>query len=62
MLTDSDLQYILEHLPEDDSIDGQNVKKKLDILHSQMTLQSEFRERSLELQKQMDEINKTVVK
>ena len=62
MLTDSDLQYILEHLPEDDSIDGQNVKKKLDILHSQLTLQSEFRERSLELQKQMDEINKTVVK
>lgn len=62
MLTDSDLQYILEHLPEDDSIDGQNVKKKLDILHNQMTLQSEFRERSLELQKQMEEINKPVVK
>lgn len=62
MLTDSDLQYILEHLPEDDSIDGQNVKKKLDILHIQMTIQSEFRERSLELQKQMDEVNKTVVK
>ena len=62
MLTDSDIQYILEHLPEDDSIDGQNVKKKLDILHNQMTLQSEFRERSLELQKQMDEINKPVVK
>lgn len=62
MLTDSDLQYILEKLPEDDSIDGQNVKKKLDILHNQMILQSEFRERSLELQKQMDEVNKTVVK
>ena len=62
MLTDSDLQYILEKLPEDDSIAGQNVKKKLDILHNQMTLQSEFRERSLELQKQMEEINKTVVK
>ena len=58
MLTDSDLQYILEHLPEDDSIDGQNVKKKLDILHNQMALQSEFRERSLELQKQMDEVTK----
>jgi hypothetical protein len=62
MLTDSDIQYILEHLPEDDSIDGQNIKKKLDILHNQMTLQSEFRERSLELQKQMDEVNKIVVK
>lgn len=62
MLTDSDIQYILEKLPEDDSIDGQTVKKKLDILHNQMILQSEFRERSLELQKQMDEINKPVVK
>lgn len=62
MLTDSDIQYILEKLPEDDSIDGQNVKKKLDIIHNQTTLQSEFRERSLELQKQMDEINKPVVK
>lgn len=62
MLTDSDLQYILEHLPEDDSIDGQNVKKKLEILHNQMTLQSEFRERSLELQKQMDEVSANVVK
>ena len=62
MLTDSDIQYILEKLPYDDSIDGKNIKKKLDILHKQMTLQSEFRERSLELQKQMDEINKSVVK
>lgn len=62
MLTNSDIEYILQNLPEDDSIDGQNIRKKLDIIHNQMTLQSEFRERSLELQKQMDEINKTVVK
>lgn len=62
MLTSGDLEYILKNLPEDDSIDGQNIRKKLDIIHNQMTLQSEFRERSLELQKQMDEINKTVVK
>ena len=62
MLTNSDIEYILQNLPEDGSIDGQNIRKKLDIIHNQMTLQSEFRERSLELQKQMDEINKTVVK
>ena len=62
MLTNSDIEYILQNLPEDDSIDGQNIRKKLDIIHNQMTLQSEFRERSLELQKQMDEINKPVVK
>lgn len=62
MLTSSDIEYILQNLPEDDSIDGQNIRKKLDIIHNQMSLQSEFRERSLELQKQMDEINKTVVK
>ena len=62
MLTSSDIEYILQNLPEDDSIDGKNIRKKLDIIHNQMTLQSEFRERSLELQKQMDEINKTVVK
>lgn len=62
MLTNSDIEYILQNLPEDDSIDGQNIRKKLDIIHNQMSLQSEFRERSLELQKQMDEINKTVVK
>lgn len=62
MLTNSDIEYILQNLPEDDSIDGQNLRKKLDIIHNQMSLQSEFRERSLELQKQMDEINKTVVK
>lgn len=62
MLTSSDIEYILQNLPEDDSIDGQNIRKKLDIIHNQMSLQSEFRERSLELQKQMDEINKSVVK
>lgn len=62
MLTSSDIEYILQNLPEDDSIDGQNIRKKLDIIHNQMSLQSEFRERSLELQKQMDEINKNVVK
>lgn len=62
MLTSGDIEYILQNLPEDDSIDGQNIRKKLDIIHNQMTLQSEFRERSLELQKQMDEINKSVVK
>lgn len=62
MLTNSDIEYILQNLPEDDSIDGQNIRKKLDIIHNQMSLQSEFRERSLELQKQMDEINKPVVK
>ena len=62
MLTSSDIEYILQNLPEDDSIDGQNIRKKLDIIHNQMSLQSEFRERSLELQKQMDEINKPVVK
>ena len=56
MLTSSDIEYILQNLPEDDSIDGQNIRKKLDIIHNQMSLQSEFRERSLELQKQMDEI------
>ena len=61
MLTSSDIEYILQNLPEDDSIDGQNIRKKLDIIHNQMSLQSEFRERSLELQKQMDEINKSVV-
>ena len=62
MLTNSDIEYILQNLPEDDSIDGQNIRKKLYIINNQMSLQSEFRERSLELQKQMDEINKTVVK
>ena len=62
MLTNSDIEYILQNLQEDDSIDGQNIRKKLDIIHNQMTLQSEFRERSLELQKQMDEINKSAVK
>lgn len=60
MLNSGDLEYILNNLPpvKEDDIDGNNVRKKLDILHNQMTLESEFRERSLELRKQMDELIK----
>ena len=60
MLTSGDIEYILEKLPEleDGDIDGEKIRKKLDLLHNQMTLQSEFQERSLELRKQMDELVK----
>ena len=61
MLTSGDLEYILQHLsePENGDVDGETIRKKLDILHNQMTLQSEFQERSLELRKQMDELTKS---
>lgn len=60
MLTSSDIEYILKNLPEleDGDVDGEVIRKKLDLLHNQMTLQSEFQERSLELRKQMDELTK----
>lgn len=60
MLTSGDIEYILEKLPEPEEgdIDGEKIRKKLDLLHNQMTLQSEFQERSLELRKQMDELTK----
>lgn len=60
MLTSGDIEYILEKLPEPEEgdIDGEKIRKKLDLLHNQMTLQSEFQERSLELRKQMDELAK----
>lgn len=60
MLNSEDLEYILKNLPNpsDDDKHGAKVRSKLDILMNQMSLQSEFQERSLELRKQMEELTK----
>ena len=60
MLNSEDLEYILKNLPapSEDDKHGVIVRSKLDILMNQMSLQSEFQERSLELRKQMEELTK----
>lgn len=58
MINKEDLEYILSKLPIDDSKNGKKVKQKLAILHQQMILQEEFRNKSLTLQQQMEEILK----
>lgn len=60
MLNSEDLEYILKNLPNpsEDDKHGAIVRSKLDILLNQMSLQSEFQERSLELRKQMEELTK----
>ena len=58
MLDKQDLDYIIKHLPSDDSEEGTRVKTKLDLIYQQISLQEEFRERSLELQKKQEELNK----
>lgn len=58
MLSKEDIYYIINHLVEDDSDEGKKLKDKLDLLHQQLNLQEEFRQRSLELQKKQEELNK----
>lgn len=61
MLNKEDLLYILNHFENDGSDLATKVHTKLDVLVQQLNLQEEFRNRSLELQNKMDEINKTAV-
>lgn len=61
MLNKEDICYLLEHFDNDGSDLATKVHTKLDVLVQQLNLQEEFRNRSLELQNKMDEINKTVV-
>lgn len=58
MLNKEDLEYLLEHLPEDESEQAVKLKNKMDLIYQQITLQEEFRSRSLELQKKQEELNK----
>lgn len=58
MLNKTDIEYIIEKLPNDDSTEGKKVKTKLDLIYQQITLQEDFRERSLELQKKQAELDK----
>ena len=62
MLSGEDLRYIMDHFENDGSDLAVKVHTKLDVLIKQLDLQEEFRNRSLELQNKMDEINKNVVK
>lgn len=56
MLSGEDLRYILNHLENDGSDLAAKVNSKLDVLIKQLDLQEEFRNRSLELQNKMKEI------
>lgn len=59
MLNKNDLDVIIGLFPEKDQSEEQNrVYKKVELLHEQMELQEEFQNRSLELRKRMDEVNK----
>lgn len=58
MINKEDLEYIIAKLPVDDNENGKKVKQKLAILHQQMILQEEFRNKSITLQKQMEELVK----
>lgn len=59
MLNKTDLEVIIGLFPEKDQSEEQSrVFKKLELLHEQMVLQEEFQNRSIDLRKRMDEINK----
>ena len=59
MLNKNDLDVIIGLFPEKDQSEEQNrVYKKVELLYEQMELQEEFQNRSLELRKRMDEVNK----
>lgn len=62
MLNKEDICYLLDHFDNDGSDLAAKVHTKLDVLVQQLNLQEEFRNRSLELQNKIDEINKTVEK
>ena len=58
MINKEDIEYILANLPIDNSDEGKKVKTKLSIIHQQIILQEDFQNKSIELRKQMEEIDK----
>lgn len=58
MLNKEDIEFLLNNYPEDNSKQATKLKDKLDLIYQQISLQEEFRARSLELQKKQEEIEK----
>lgn len=56
MFTKSDLEYILKNLSWDD--EGKTLKSKVELLIEQINLQEEFRNRQIEIQNKMKELDK----